>query len=875
MTMPPLDPAISFDQSTQKAGRSPGLAPTGPIDYRVGPSEDVAKAINKDWSDQNRLYKRRFQEWRVNRARRAGIPGVFLIKQTDTQEWIAYFPPGTQRQVPALNKATRVARTVRAMMFVDPPVLEGVPAKDTDEARDAAEFSTRALTDLGGESGYDDTQKAAEAFDLASTYGSGYRRYTLQPSGEQQPMQVLATPTATAIDPNNPASSLMDPTTGEKSPGPYVTKYVRQDFTLTDDATDPQIQQVQLDVLRCEVLPAPQVRMIPATSRDVWDADGILIAAYQPLGYLQRMYPDAFAAMTPEQITKLVGYFPELTDDLLAGGKTTREALQARPPDESSLVWTVTIYYVAGARFEHGFYGVVAGEDALLVRDNWYDEKNNKRLLLPVDQLKQFADEQSPTHGLGFIGILGPGNEIRNAQLGAMLEHLDRFTNRKVFYPVNSSLQPKSAQLITGTYVPISPGGSPSYEQVPDFPQASMQMFNLISGEMDNESGIQPPAMGANPPSVQSAIHARTIIEQVNVGLSELRNNVIRGMTRGWRIALQLVRWRYTEPRRLAWVGDDGTYKERQWTGSDLGGTDDVQLKTGSLSMLSPTAKAAVAEQLFAIRDPASGRGLLSLEELRSIVVGNEGGLLGLQDDPQRQRIRRQIEEWASGPPEGMGALPPQAPPPEAAEPQVDPTGQPLPPAPPPLDPALAEIWASLPVDEVPEHAIVRHYELSRLMASTRYLRWPPWWQEGVNREYEHMRQAAGVLTTAEQAQQAAAQQAAQQPPASAAPAAPAGPEGLPSPVAAPPGPAPEIVGMQQQLAQLSAQVQGLGQAIALHAQPSAPAGPITLVVQPAPVAQAVKVSPDGAGGFTLTKAPLPPEPEPAAEPELAGAGVE
>jgi hypothetical protein len=519
-----IDPALSMEP--EKPAKASPLSSPEPLNYLTGDPTEVAKAVLKDWSDQNRLYKRRVQQWRVNRARHANIPGVFLIKRTDTQEWVAWFPPGTQRQVPALNKAARVARVVRALMFVDPPVLEAVPAGDNDEARDAAEFATRALTDICSESQLDDTHKAAEAFDLASIYDSGYRRYYLEPNGEQRPMEVKAHPAATAINPQDPASSLVDPGTGLPSPGPFVTQYVRQDYTLANTAEDPQLIQVNMEALRSEVLKASQVRFLPATAKDIWDAEGVVIGAYRPLGEVRRCYPKG-VPLEPDKLAEMCRYYPEETDDLVPGGKPTRDALTSKEPDESTLVWTVTTYWEAGGRFPKGFYAVAAGEGVLLARDIWYDSRNNKRLDIPVDQLRQFADPDN-AHGSGFFSILGAGNEIRNAQIGGMLEHQDRFLNRKIFYPVNSSLQAKSQQALTGTYVPISPGGQPTAETVPDFPSAIMDMFNLISSEMDSESGVQPPATGQNPPSVQSAIHARTIIEQVNVGLSELRTNVIR-----------------------------------------------------------------------------------------------------------------------------------------------------------------------------------------------------------------------------------------------------------------------------------------------------------------------------------------------------------
>src|SRR5207302_1642481 len=115
--------------------------------------------------------------------------------------------------------------------------------------------------------------------------------------------------------------------------------------------------------------------------------------------------------------------------------------------------------------------------------------------------------------------------------------------------------------------------------------------------------------------------------------------------------------------------------------GADLGTTKDVRLQKGTLSMLSPSSKAAVAQEMFNLTDPQTGEHIIGVPELRRIILGNVGGLFGLQDDPARERVRRQITQWSDGPPKGWIEKPPQH------DPQ---TGQPLP-AP---DPALDGIWA-------------------------------------------------------------------------------------------------------------------------------------------------------------------------------------
>lgn len=728
--------------SAATSGQSPGADSDAPkVLHQLDP-EAQAKGILKLWFDQDPFYKRMKALWKVNALRRAGMTGIYLIKRTDTQEWQAYAPPGSSKQVPALNKAARLCRLLRSILFTDPPEPEATPASDSDEDRDAAEFSTRALIDLGNEGNLDNAHSAEQAFDLASTYGSGYRRYYVEPQGGGlRPWDVEAAATATQYDPADPSSSLKGPD-GQVAPPPYVRKFVNQDFTLSDQPT-PQTQRIWSPKLCREILKAPHVRFLPATAADIWEAQGVLIGTFVTLDDLRGRFPTKIPT-EPEQLQKLVSYRPEETTDLLPGGRATKQAVvdKGKAPTGDSLVFTVSCYYAQSPSYPKGYYAVAAGTDQLLWTGTWYNDKKGEPLDLPLDQFKQIDDESSG-HGIGLMTALGPGNEIRAGTLGSMLEHLDRFLNRKVFYPYHSPFQPRSAQAMTGTYIPIPIGGEPKVEQVPEFPKAAMDMFGLISAELDHEAGLEPPVSGQNPASVSSGLHARTIIEQVNVGLSDFRNNVVRGLLRGWRIQLQQVAWQYRVPQQIGWTGDDGAFKQREWTGADLGSTKDVMLHKGTLSMLSPSAKLAVAEQMGAMQ--VGGEPLLNAEDLRRIVIGNVGGLLGLQDNPHRQRIQRQISTWAQGPPPGWRPSPLEQP------------GAPPPPNP---------IWLSFAVDEQPDVALIRLHELGRLMSSTRYSRWVPEWRAAVDQEYLHMRQAAGVQTVAEQqeaAQQAQQAQAAQQ----------------------------------------------------------------------------------------------------------------
>ena len=100
------------------------------------------------------------------------------------------------------------------------------------------------------------------------------------------------------------------------------------------------------------------------------------------------------------------------------------------------------------------------------------DRYRKEALPLPVAQFKQFGEGLLDFYGVGAMTILGPGNEARATFVASLVEHLDRFNRRKVFYDPNSLFQPKAANAAMGTYIPIAAGSEPRFEQVPDYPRA-------------------------------------------------------------------------------------------------------------------------------------------------------------------------------------------------------------------------------------------------------------------------------------------------------------------------------------------------------------------------------------------------------------------
>jgi hypothetical protein len=134
-----------------------------------------------------------------------------------------------------------------------------------------------------------------------------------------------------------------------------------------------------------------------------------------------------------------------------------------------------------------------------------------------------------------------------------------------------------------------------------------------------------------------------------------------------------------------------------------------------------------------------------------------------MRDDPHLMRVRRQLEIFQEGPPEGwMEAMQAHveatqmaaqaaafnAPTPglEAMPTEVDPglAGPQLPEIPPPPPGPFSD---RLPIDIEPMPAKIRHRQLSKQMAAQRFASYPKPWQDTLLLEHREMANAAGIVT--------------------------------------------------------------------------------------------------------------------------------
>lgn len=706
----------------------------GDLDPKKGPllgedKEKVAKEAYRTWRTRDPSMARRLAQWEVNEYRREGVSESRVMREDD--RWIAWVPRWVKddpERVQAPNKAARLCRRLTSQMFADPPAPEAVPASGEDEDVDAAEVSTRVLVDIQSEANLDDVGNLRHAFDLASTYDSGFIRYFIDPrGGGRVPLEVeagydpgekpqaanlmvgfLGTPGSPPREAQHILEAEVDPATGL----PWKHKrmrYVRPNGTLTEVRGEAATRWVP--TIEAEVLTGRNVRMIPHTARDISKARGCQVAFYETWGSLKDQFPD-IAKLPDEKKQALFRFRPRNAETILAEGVDpkmlgTQGSSSTEEDRDEALIFCLITYYKACDQYPEGLYLYTCGDSYVAYTDNWTmeDEGLEEPLLIPIVQVKQFQEGTNDPYGRGLMRIVGSSNDLRAQQIASFLDHLDWLENRKGFIPTMSNLTSSDMEG-EQRYLKITPNGDPKWEDIPDYPSMAVEMFKMVGDEMDDDSGMGP--LGDSLLDAESGRQAYAAVSQAHAGLSEPRQYVTKAYVRGCRIQLQLIRAFFPEQQKVRWLGEDNRHKVESWSVADLRTTRDVKLAPGTLTGLTPAQKTQLLEHYAELK-------AVPPEELREALAKNLGGTITLQDDPIRNRVRGQLADWGKGPPKDW-------------QPQQDGAE----------DPAL-RMWEPVPSDILPEVAPIRAREIIRFMQTYRYRRWPKAWRAVVDAELERM----------------------------------------------------------------------------------------------------------------------------------------
>lgn len=713
------------------------------------PREDAAEWVAKKWNSRSEAMRRSLVLWEVNRLRRAGFRNV-RAKYVDGR-WARWMPKSASADgpdaLPTPNVVADIDRKFVAFLCSDPPAPDVLPPSGDDDDVEASQTATRILEDAQGEAGLRTTQKLRRALDKACDHGSGFEYLYVEPRRQRVPVRIksgfapeqkdaqgqIVAPMARATHvgaEGDPGDSLLNPATGMAWPS-WERRWVRPDGTLTDK--EHEAAQTWGPKLLSRVYTGRNLRLFPHTATDVWEATGFVLTDYLTWGECKRRWPE-IRQLDEETQSEIRSYRGIKDIEHVRGDSLARKDTESHEDrDETLIVWQA-YYHQDSEEYPGGCHVEALGGKYAVIQEPWQRtvEGRDVALELPISQYAMFAEGSDDLYRTGLSQLVGSLSELDAAVWSIVLTHLDRVASRKTFLPLGSNV--KAHQLANRglTYIPITEGGEPKYEDVPNLPPEIAELLATVKDAINNASGLQQTAQGLESADVKSGRHAYAIIGQVYGAISEVVQNTENGYIRSSRIAMQLLATHFADEQVVAYK-DNGQHRTDYWRGSDLASMRDIAVRPGTMTMQTPAAKEMQARDYHTMN-------LFSPYEFKDIIRRNAGARIGLEEDRHLLRARGQIADYLKGPPDGWQPPEPQP------ETQYVQTPQGLEartinraPAP---DPYVGALWEGILADDMPAVAEMRMQELAKTMAGKRHLSFHPVWRAGLETEFKRAAQA-------------------------------------------------------------------------------------------------------------------------------------
>lgn len=739
-----------------------------------------------------------------------GYPWATLEYVPDQSIYKFTMPYGTKgysiQAIP--NKAWDLVNKATETILQDFPAPDPTPQNDSEEAEHAAEMAGRFLSQDASEDGTNDPAVFYQATDKALTCASSYIHVWTDPTGNGYvPLQIKAHPQAAS--PENPLIGPDGmPTTD------YVLRYVTADNQFTDDPT--QAAPQWMPKIRTEIWGREHIRAFPETN-SVQNAEKIIGLYYCTLGEAKRRW-DAVAGMSPADLSALCDWTPPRYLSLLPPFErarwklTTSDEKQKSGSSDERMMFYYIVYQRSTPEYRKGAELVVTGSqggivlhrdtlsaDVEVMQEDGSGKKPKCEVLdIPVVQVtpRVDADDRDPS-GTAYIELFGGSIEFTAALQMGIQEAMDITLHVEKYAPSTSPVEgwQISDARSSGDVIPIlNKDDVPFYAPTPPIPPGVIDILTYSTNQQDSIASLNKPAQGANDQQEVSGKARNIAIEQASIGLSRMGLAINAAYERYCRIKIQQVMRKFTVPQQIRYVGEDGAYKQEQWTGTDFALVGDVRIKAGTGTRMAPQAKINYLSQ-------AAQFGLIGPDEAKAASRPTFAQDLGIPENPHEQYVERCVTSWLNGPPEGWveqwvpyaqaqaqfeqaqqmyqqqmvsyqaaqqnTALVQGGPPPVTLGPQqqydqamlqYEQAGlalqsNPLSPTPPqaPQPPQIPRPWTPFeprPNDGEPEVAVLWKVRLSKVISSVKYAQMIPEWRQPLDQKYQ---MAAGVVTQATQ----------------------------------------------------------------------------------------------------------------------------
>jgi hypothetical protein len=580
----------------------------------------VAKYIKTRWSRMDVQVRTAQNELRVNWRRYRGDP----FAQIHPADPNRIFTPSNarSRMPPSVNKILRTVHRYQAQVTADEPIIEGVPSGHNDEARDQAEAATGVLR--GEWYRMNLNRLLQRVVETSAVFRSGFWHFEFDPiAGERTP--------ATKYVKN------------EK--GEYELKYVNSAGEIVEDAKDAKmIHQGEIDP---EVLFPFNVRW--SGGRTLNKADEVFVGKVITLGKLYEDFPKTrdykvkhfLGSVTPQQqewmhemrgAGGIAGRNKGYTDEELE--QTGRNMTEVSSLLDEPVLF-INYFRKQSRTYPDGFQAMIAG-DFLIYRGKL------RYGCIPVAQFKCLDDLQDPL-GLGLVDLLKDPQELLDFVNGQVLRFLQSM-KRRWFVPTTSNVNARDLLNPTRSLIYYNANSqAPTPEDVPNIPSTMTDWADRYAREFDDQAAIHETMQGKHVPGVSSGRHAEALRSGDETILGLTRTMIQEGLEDAGLIILKIAQKEWSQERKIRYF-DGREYIEKAFTNADFASVNKVQLKRGTLLMLTQAQK---LETLYSYAE----MGVLNPQELRKLAPLVDTAGVSTSEDPHYIRARREAERFLAGPP--------------------------------------------------------------------------------------------------------------------------------------------------------------------------------------------------------------------------------
>lgn len=711
-----------------------------------------------------------------------GYPWSTLTKEPNRDRYVQSLPYGsagiTIQAVP--NKAWDLINKTTEALLIDFPQAEAEPGDDSEEAEAACDMANRFLSQDASEQGTNDAVLFNNLVGGALTRSSTYVECWTDPTGAGYiPLQIPAHPTA--VSPMQP----MLGADGSPTDSPilrYVTSVgpdgqPTEESQFTDDPTKaaPQWQP--------KLMPAiwqrEHIRVYPETA-SVAQADKVIILGYCTLSQAKKRWP-LVAEMSPDELSQLTDWTPPRYTVLLPPFQRGRWKLtdgrekEKQGSSDERIMFYYHPYVKASPDYPKGADVVVSGANGGLVLDRKLlskevevpakpdapaPKKETRCMEIPVVQVtpRQDPDEQDPS-GRAYIELFAGAVE-NNAHLAmSASEVIDKNLHLEGYIPSTSPVdgQQREDARASGDLIPIlRTEDKPVWGEKIPFDSAFFAFYDRSNVAIESIGAAEKAAKGQQSDEKSGkAIALATANNNVSLGgMSQAVNNAY---ARWSRIKIERAMTDFTTSQQIGYVGEDGIFKQEEWSAVDFALVGKVTIKAGTGGLVPPEQKVQNLASLVNAQ-------MLSIDEAKDAARPAFSRTLGLPADAHTQRIERQITAFNKGVPSEewlvqwkqytlqmqeyqaqqqrakLQLVNDQ----NAAAHATATTGAP----PAPIQPVQTAMtppampWTPfkpLPTDSEPPIAMLRFRRLSKLIDSAKFESFPPEWQSVAITEYQRM----------------------------------------------------------------------------------------------------------------------------------------